>query len=108
MDTYKVILSPQALSQLKDYHEYILYTLLNEQAAKSMWDDAMDTVRRISVVAGSLKLCDNPKLNELGYRMIRFKTHQYVMLYRIEGYTAYVDAVYHQLQNYEVLFEENI
>ncbi len=30
------------------------------------------------------------------------------MLYRIEGTTAYVDAIYHQLQDYENIFADEL
>ena len=33
MDSFDVIISPKALSQLNDYIDYLQYTLLNEQAA---------------------------------------------------------------------------
>lgn len=32
--------------------------------------------------------------------------HCYLMHYRIEGRTAYVDAIYHQLQDYENIFAD--
>lgn len=32
MDSYNVIISPKALSQLNSYIDYIQYTLLNDQA----------------------------------------------------------------------------
>lgn len=41
MDSYDVIISPKALLQLDKYIDYIQYTLLNEQAAKSVWQDAI-------------------------------------------------------------------
>ena len=52
-------------------------------------------------MAGSLKLCDDPKLRALGYRTIHFKHHKYFMLYRIEDGKAYVDGIYHDSQDYE-------
>ena len=56
---------------------------------------------RLAHVAGSLKLCDDPKLRALGYRTIHFKHHKYFMLYRIEDGKAYVDGIYHDSQDYE-------
>ena len=55
----------------------------------------------MSNVAGSLKLCDNPKLRVLGYRRINFLSHRYFMLYRIENNIVYVDNIFHELQDYE-------
>ena len=104
MALYDVIISPKALSQLESYIEYIQYTLLNEQAAKAVWDDAMDTRDELAEVGGSLKLCDNKKLQNLGYHRINFLHHRYLMLYRLDGTTVYVEAIYHQLQDYENTF----
>ncbi len=108
MDSYRVIVSPKALSQLESYVDYIQFTLLNKQAAESVWQDAIETSKQLQNVAGSLRLCRHPKLNALGYRPICFIKHRYIMLYRVEGNTAYVDAIYHQLQDYENTFAEDI
>ena len=108
MDTYKVIISPYALSQLTAHHDYLLKILKNEQAAASMWADALRTIERLSVLAGSLKYCRAPQLHHLGYHIIHFKSHKYLMLYRIENQTAYIEAIYHELQDYENLFSDKI
>lgn len=104
MDSYDVIISPYALAQLDSYISYVRYTLLNPIAAERIWRDALETRQQLSNVAGSLKLCDDPDLHRLGYHAIDFTKHKYVMLYRIEARTAYVDAVYHQMQDYEHTF----
>lgn len=104
MISYKVIISPKALSQLDSYIRYVHYTLLNPIAAESIWRDAQETRKALARVAGSLKLCDYPALHELGYHALKFGKHDYVMLYRVEGETAYVDGVYHMMQDYENLF----
>ena len=63
MDSFNIIISPKALSQLNNYIDYLQYN---------------------------------------------FMRHRYLMLYRIEGATAYVDAIYHQLQNYEIAFADEL
>ena len=60
-----------------------------------------ETARRLSHVAGSLKLCDDPKLRRLGCRTIHLKHHNYFMLYKIVGRRVFVTGVYHDLQDYE-------
>lgn len=72
MDSFDVIISPNALSQLNRYIDYIQYTLLNVSAASNVWQDALETRKRLSLVAASLPV--------------------------------YVDAIYHQLQDYENTF----
>ena len=48
-----------------------------------------------------LNVCDNPRLQSLGYRRINFQQHRYFMLYRIENDVVYVDDIFHELQDYE-------
>ena len=52
MDSFEVIISPKALSQLNDYIDYIQYTLLNPQAAKSVWEDAIETTEKLLPFTG--------------------------------------------------------
>lgn len=108
MDSYNVMISPKALSQLNSYIDYTQYTLLNDQAAQSVWKDPLETREHLSKVAGSLKYCTHPQLKEYGYRAIHFKRHRYTMLYRVDGMDVYVDAVYHQLQDYENTFADEL
>lgn len=106
MDSFDVIISPKALSQLNNYIDYLQYTLLNDQAAYNVWQDALETRDQLSKVAGSLTPCSHPLLKKNGYRTINFQRHRYLMIYRVEGQTAYVDAIYHQLQDYENTFAD--
>lgn len=108
MDLFDVRIAPKALAQLDCYVDYIQYTLLNEQASRLVWQDALDTRDRLAQCAGSLALCKNPQLRSLGYRSIRFSKHSYLMLYRIVDRIAYVDAIYHELQDYEHIFTDEL
>ena len=108
MDSYKVFLTSAARDQLCEHIDYIHYHLRNPIAARSVWEDANQTIAALSTVAGSLKKCDHPVLSELGYRAIRYEKHDYVMLYRIEGKAVYVEGVFHQLQDYENIFADRI
>ena len=72
-----------------------------QQAAKNVLDDFEDTVELLKHVAGSMKTCDNPRLQSLGYHRINFQKYRYFMLYRIEDDVVYVDDIFHELQDYE-------
>lgn len=98
---YKVIITEDAEVDLDGFVRYLLYEKKNEQAAGNLLNDFEATIDSLTRVAGSLKLCDNSRLKELGYRRINFLTHRYFMLYRIEGNTVFVDKVFHELQDYE-------
>lgn len=106
MNSFDVIISPKALSQLNSYVDYLQYTLLNDQAARNVWQDAMETRDQLSKATEGPKLCSYPLLKKNEYGVIHFMRHRYLMLYRIEGSTIYVDAIYHQLQDYENIFAD--
>lgn len=98
---YRVVVTPEAEEDLKQFIQYLLFTKENKQAAKNVLDDFENTVEALKHVAGSLKLCDNPRLKSLGYHRINFQKHRYFMLYRIENEVVYVDDIFHELQDYE-------
>lgn len=64
MDSFDVIISPKALSQLNDYIDYLQYTLLNDQAAYNVWQDALETRNQLSKIADSLKFCIHHQLQD--------------------------------------------
>ena len=98
---YKIVLKQNAENDLDSFISYLLFEKRSEQAAGNLLNDFEATKVSLSNVAGSLKLCDNPMLRELGYRRINFLYHRYFMLYRIEKDTVYVDNIFHELQDYE-------
>ena len=64
-------------------------------------DDFEETKACLAKVAGSLKDCENPRLRMLGYKRINFIKHRYFMLYRIVEDKVIIDAIFHELQDYE-------
>lgn len=98
---YKVVLTEDAEQDLEQYIRYLLFVKQSEQAAKNLFQDFEETKRSLEMAAGSLKLCDNLRLRELGYRRINFLSHRYFLLYRLEDEKAMVDNIFHELQDYE-------
>ena len=98
---YKVVVTAEAEEDLNQFVQYLLFAKKNKQAAKNVLDDFKDTIKKLKNVASSLKVCDNPHLQSLGYRRINFQQHRYFMLYRIENDVVYVDGIFHELQDYE-------
>lgn len=98
---YKVVVTSDAEEDLDRFIRYLLFEKRSEQAATNVLNDFEATIRSLSQVAGSLKLCDNPRLKTFGYRKINFLSHRYFMLYRIEDELVYVDNIFHELQDYE-------
>lgn len=108
MVSYKVIISPKALSQLEQCVDYVHYKLKNRIAAESILRDVQRTRQELQAVAASLKLCEHPQLRMAGYRAIRLRQHDYVMLYRIENTAAFIEGFYHLTQDYENLFSSDL
>ena len=98
---YKIVITADAEEDLNCYIEYLLMMKNNEQAAKNLLDDFETTINTLKSAAGSLKLCDNPRLRKLGYRRINFLSHRYFLMYRIVENTVFIDNVFHELQDYE-------
>ena len=98
---YKVVITSDAEEDLDEFIRYLLFDKKSQQAASNLLNDFEVTKQNLSRVAGSLKLCDNPRLKELGYRRINFLSHRYFMLYRLEDNIAIVDNIFHELQDYE-------
>lgn len=99
LNTWKVFATDDVEEDLSEFVQYLLFEKMSEQAANAVIDDYDETLDELERVAGSLKLVNNPKLARLGYRRINFKWHRYYFLYRVEGDTAIVDAMYHELQD---------
>ena len=98
---YKVVITTDAEQDLDRFIQYLICEKKSGQAAINVLNDYEQTVQELATVAGSIKLCDNSRLNDLGYRRINFKSHKYFMLYRVQKKTVIIDRVFHGLQDYE-------
>lgn len=105
---YKVKMTGRAREQLDSFVRYLLIDLENEQAAVSLLDDASDAEESLAYVAGSMPFCADPDLKNREIRILRFAKHRYLWLYRIAGDTAYIMAMYHELQDYEHTFRDSL
>ena len=59
---YKVVVTKDAEADLDGFIKYLLFEKRNEQAARNVLNDYDATIESLKIVAGSLKLCDNPRL----------------------------------------------
>ena len=98
---YNVVLTTDAEEDLNLCIRYLLIEKKSEQAAKNVMDDFEATIQSLKNVAGSLKLCDNPRLKAMCYHRINFFEHRYFILYRIVENIVFVDNIFHELQDYE-------
>lgn len=105
---YKIEMSPNAQQMLNAYATYIEVELDNPKAADNLLIDADNTLNELSKVADTLNFLSKPALRKRGYRKILFLKYHYIMIYKIVSDTIRIEAVYHQKQDYENLFAEEI
>ena len=105
---YNVEMTERAKEQLDVFVRYLVLDLKNPQAASNLLDDAVDTEESLAFVAGSIPYCSDPDLQKREIRKIHFTKHRYLWLYRVEDDTAYVMAMYHELQDYENIFKRGL
>lgn len=98
---YKVVVTRDAEEDLERFIKYLISEKESMQAAENVLNDYDATIESLKHVAGSLKLCDNPRLRQLEYHRINFLNHRYFMLYRIVKNVVFVDNNFHDLQDYE-------
>ena len=87
---YKVVVTSDAEVDLDNFIKYLIIEKKNIQAAENVLNDYDAAIESLKHMAGSLKLCDNPKLHNLGYRRINFFNHRYFMLYRIVDNVVFI------------------
>lgn len=105
---YNVEMTERAKEQLDAFVRYLVLDLKNPQAASNLLDDAVDTEESLAFVAGSIPYCSEPDLQKREIRKIHFTKHRYLWLYRVEDDTAYVMAMYYELQDYENIFKRGL
>lgn len=98
---YKISVTIDAENDLERFLRYLLFEKKNDQAASSLLDDFEATKEKLSVIAGSIKYCDNPRLKEAGYKKMHFLKHRYFMIYHLKEKVAVIDNIFHELQDYE-------
>ena len=105
---FDVIISRYAQEQLREYGSYLMYEKMNSQAADALMDDVIQVVRIGKARRAKLNYLRDRDLRTLGYKKIRLRKHRYLFIFRIQNDVAYIDAMYHELQDYENLFKEEV
>ena len=98
---YKIVVTKDAEEDLDRFIKYLIFEKESIQAAQNVLNDYDATIECLKHVAGSLNLCDNPRLRKYEYRRINFLNHRYFMIYRIVDAIVFVDNIFHELQDYE-------
>ncbi len=98
---YKIVVTKDAEDDLDRFIKYLIFEKGSMQAAQNVLNDYDATIEILKHTAGSLKLCDNPRLRKLAYHRINLLNHRYFMVYRIVENVVFIDNIFHELQDYE-------
>ena len=98
---YEVVITPDAQKDWDNALSYISLIKKNPQAVINLNNDFEDAVYTLETAAGSLKFDDDPDIAAMGYHRIHLDKHNYFMLYRVIGDQAFVDRIFHDLQDYK-------
>ena len=101
MKKYRVIEAPRAKKDIKRYVGYLLNVKKSNQAAQALFDDYRGTKERLSEIAGAIHNPESDKLKQRNLKRINFQKHNYFFLFRINGNTAEIVAMFHSLEDYE-------
>lgn len=71
------------------------------QAARHFVREIMEACERLAMSAESYALLENSQLREKGLRKIHFRKMRYKMIYHVIESTVFIDAIFHDLQDYE-------
>lgn len=105
MKTYRVVQTEDAAKAIHERIHYILDMYANDQAAIAVWEDYKQTRDSLITVAGAIPEPQSKALQARGLKRLNFATHDYFLLFRIKGDTAYVVYVFHFLEDFEKKIE---
>lgn len=105
---YRVFITASAKMRLDEYIWYTAKVLKNPIAARRIREDARITKKLLSETAEIPQILNNPTLAQYGYRKFRFQEHGFVMIYRIDGNMVIIEGMFHELQDYESVFIDEL
>ena len=100
-----VNLTHRAEAHFRGHIGYIVDVLRNPDAA---WDskEALDrAIDELSTHPETAPLFVDPALRAFGYRKKMILGTRYLCVCRIDGTAVWIEGIYHELQDYEKLFE---
>lgn len=101
---YNVIMTSRAEEHLRKTVRYLIIELGNEQAARSLKQSIQQTLQFLEYGADSLHFLSDPELRKYGYKRITIGKTRYFFVYRIEENNVWIDAMFHEQQDYPNLF----
>ncbi len=97
---YRLIISERAEKHIDNIINYVVNTLKNPGAARSILSDIEEAYEKLEYMAETFGFCNDHYLSEKGYRKIMLSGHNYLILYRVEGQEVLISGVFHTREKY--------
>lgn len=98
--TYRILISDKADSQLDEILKYVAIKLDNPTAAKAILEDVKSAYNHLKHMPEAAALCEDPYLAAYGYRKIKLRNHNYVVLFRVADDVVQISGIFHMWENY--------
>ena len=98
--TYRLLVSNNVDSQLDKILNYVAIKLNNPTAAAAILDDVKRAYNHLEHMPEAVALCEDPYLAAFGYRKIKLRNHDYVILFRIADDAVQISGIFHMRENY--------
>lgn len=97
---YKLIISERVERHIDNIIDYVANTLKNPGAAKAILLDIEEAYDKLEYMTDALSFCNDQYLAKRGYRKIILPSHDYLIIYRIEGDEVRISGVFHMREEY--------
>ncbi|MCR5034338.1 MAG: type II toxin-antitoxin system RelE/ParE family toxin [Clostridia bacterium] len=98
--TYRLLVSNNADLQLEKILRYVAIKLDNPTAAAAILEDVKRTYIHLEHMPEAVALCEDPYLAAFGYRKIKLRDHDYVILFRLADDIVQISGIFHMRENY--------
>ena len=99
---YNLIITERANELLDSCVNYMIYKLLNRQAAKHFLDEIEKIYVRLEDNPFQFSDSKDPYLKSKGYREAIIPEMDYKLIFRIDEKSVYVVGIFHDLEDYGV------
>ena len=97
---YKLVMYKREERNSNNNIDYVEKRLKNPGAARAILSDIEEVYDKLEYMADSLGYCNDYYLAERGYRKIILSSHNYLIIYRIEGDEVRISGVFHIREEY--------
>lgn len=96
---YNVEISELAEEQYDNILDYLANVKRNPQAVNGVIEDFDYAIEQLEDMADAFGYCADDRLRSLGFHKLHFKTHKYLLVYRVSDNKAIIEGMYHELQD---------